>query len=281
MTNALAQLFCWLNAPANALGRFLLAPVAVLPGWLSITIVSALLGLVCLIVFKYTSPQRTLKRVRGDISAHLMVPWLFPDSLWVTLRAEGRVLRGAGLLLLLAVVPMLVLVIPVSLLLAQLGLWYQVRPLQNWEEGVVTVELRGDPADSLPDVRLEPDPAVGIVAGPVQVLSKREICWNLWSRSDGYHRLVFHCDGAVVAKELAIGKGFMRVSAERPSWCWFDILWQPAEAPLPADSPVRAIRIDYPRRQSGISGSDWWLWYCLAASMFFGFCFRPWIKVAM
>ena len=54
-----------------------------------------------------------------------------------------------------------------------------------------------------------------------------------------------------------------------------------AEAPFAPDSPVRAIRIDYPGRPSWTSGSDCWLVYCFAASMFFGFCFRPWLKVAM
>ncbi len=281
MMNALAQLVVWLNVPANALGRFLLAPIALLPGWLSITIASAILGLACLIAFKYTSRQRAMQRVRDDIQAHLLVLRLFPDSLWVTLHAEGRVLRGAASLLLLAVVPMLVLVVPVSLLLAQLGLWYQVRPLGIGEEAVVTMQLRGDAASPLPDVQLEPTPAVETVVGPVQVASKREICWNLRARSGGCHHLVFHCDGAVVEKELAVGEGYMRVSAQRPDWCWSDILWQPGEAPLAADSPVRTIRIDYPVRPSGIGGSNWWLVYCFAASMFFGLCFRPWLKVAM
>ena len=53
--NFAAQLVAWLNVAANALGKLLLAPIALLPGWLSITVVSAFLGLACLIVFKYTS----------------------------------------------------------------------------------------------------------------------------------------------------------------------------------------------------------------------------------
>ncbi len=281
MINLLAQLVAWLNVPANALGKFLLAPIALLPGWLSLTIVSALLGLACLIVFKHTSDQRAMQRVRDDIQAHLLVLRLFPDSLSVTFRAEGRLLRGAASLLVLAIVPMLVMIVPVSLLLGQLSLWYQVRPLRAGEEAVVTLQLRDGAASALPDVQIEPTPAVETVVGPVQVLSKREICWNLRARENGYHRIEFHFDGVSVQKALAIGDGFMRVSTERPAWNWSDILWQPAEEPFAPDSPVRAIRIDYPGRRSWTSGSDWWLVYCFAASMFFGFCFRPWLKVSM
>jgi len=282
MMDALAQLVVWLNLAANALGRSLLAPIALVPGWLSISVVSAVLGLACLVVFKYTSSQRAIERVRSDMQAQFLVPRLFPDGLWVTLRAEGRLLGGAGSLLLLAVVPMLVMIVPVSLALAQLGLWYQARPLRVGEQALVTVQLRGEAGTTLPDVQIEPNTAVETVLGPVQVLSKREICWELRARENGYQRLKFHFDGQIVDKELAIGDGFMRVSVQRPDWCWSDILWQPAESPFPPGSAVRAIRIeDYPGRESWTSGSDWWLAYCFAASMFFALCFRPWLKVTL
>ena len=279
--DTLAQLVAWLNLVANAVGRFCLAPIAILPGWLSITVISAILGLACLLVFKYTSNQSAMRRVRNDIQAQLLVLRLFPDSLRVTLRAEGRLLRGAGSLLLLAVVPMLVMIVPVSFLLAQMGLWYQARPLRIGEEAVVTLRLRGEAGTTLPDVQIEPTPAVETLLGPVQVLSKREICWELKARENGSHRLKFQFDGQVVDKELAIGDGLMRTSVVRPEWSWSDILWQPAEAPFPPGSAVHWIGIDYPARQSWISGSDWWVVCCFVASMFFAFCFRRWLKVAI
>src|SRR5437667_147565 len=39
--DAVAQLVVWLNAGANALGRLALAPIAILPGWLSATLAAA------------------------------------------------------------------------------------------------------------------------------------------------------------------------------------------------------------------------------------------------
>ena len=41
------------------------------------------------------------------------------------------------------IVPMLVMVVPVLLILGQLALWYQSRPLQTGEEAVLTVKLKG------------------------------------------------------------------------------------------------------------------------------------------
>ena len=236
------------------------------------------MGLACLICFKYTSQQRALRRVRDDIQAHLLVLKLFPDSLWVMLRAEGRLLRGAAMLLALAVVPMLVMIVPVSLLLGQLSLWYQVRPLRIGEEAVVTVQLRGGAVSTMPDVQIEPTAAAETVVGPVQVLSKREICWNIRACQNGHHRLAFHCDGRTVEKELAIGDGFMRTSAIRPRCCWSDMLWQPAEQPFTGDSSIREFRLTTPPASRGSTAAIGGSPILLRPQCFLLYVFAPGLK---
>ena len=130
----------------------------------------------------------------------------------MTLQAQGGFLYGVSRLFLLAIVPMLVMAVPVTLLLGQLALWYQTRPLHVGEEAVLTLKLNGDAESSWPDVSLEPTDAVQVTVGPVRVLSKRECCWELKARKQGYHRLVLHVAGQRIEKELAVGDGFMRVS---------------------------------------------------------------------
>jgi len=279
--DGLTQIVAWLNLPANVLGRFLLAPVEWLPGWLSATIVSAATGVLLLVVFKYTSNQRAIRRVRDDIKAHLLALKLFKDSTSVTFRAQGRILVGASRLMVLAVVPMLVMIVPVSLLLGQLALWYQSRPLQVGEEAVVTLKLGGNAQSSWPDVRLQPTSAAEVTIGPVRVLSKREICWNVKARKNGYHRVLFRVDEQQIAKELAIGDGFMRLSAKRPGWSWSDALLHPGERPFRPGSPVESIEIDYADRVSWTSGSDWWVVYWFAMSMVAAWCFRPLLNVSI
>ncbi len=235
----LVQMAAWLNGPANALGRFLLAPVGWLPGWLSATIISAVTGVLLLVIFKYTSNQRAIKRVRDDIKAHLLALKLFKDSTSVTFRAQGRILLGAFRLMVLSIVPMLVMMAPVCLLLGQLALWYQSRPLRVGEEAVVTVKLGGDHELPWPEVRLAPTSAV----------------------------------------EVAVGDGFMRLSAKRPGWSWSDILLHPWERPFRTDSSVESIEIDYPDRVSWTSGTDWWVAYWFVASTVAALCFRPLLNV--
>ena len=191
MTHVLAQIAAWLSAGSNALGRFLLAPIGVLPGWLSATVVAAVTGVLLLAVFKYTSNQRAIERVRNDINANLLALKLFKDSARVSLRSQGRILQGAFWLFVFAIVPMLVMVVPVTLLLGQLALWYQARPLRVGEDTVITLKLNGDSASV---VACREPPAHGRSRGhrgPGPRASKREVCWNVKAREPGSHRLVF------------------------------------------------------------------------------------------
>jgi hypothetical protein len=277
--HVLTQVVVWLNAVANALGTILLAPTAVLPGWLSATLAAAATGILLLIVFKYTSHQQAIRAVRSDIKANLLALRLFKDSPLVAVKAQGAILLGAGRLLVLALVPMLVMLVPVCLILGQLGLWYQVRPMHKGEETVITLRLSGDDDAEWPEVYLQSNAAAEVTVGPVRAQSKREICWNIKARKDGYHRLNFQVGGQTVEKDFAVGNGLMRVSARRPEWSWEEVLRHPAESPFGPDSPVRSIEVDYPSRPSWTSGTDWWVAYWFVVSMVAALCFRRSLNV--
>ncbi len=279
MNHTLAQIVTWLNVAADSIGNAVLAPLRVLPGWLSATLVAVVTGVLLLVVFKYTSNQRAIKRVRDDLDANLLALKLFKESTRVTLVAQGRMVVGAFRLMVLALVPMLVMALPVTLLLGQLALWYQARPLHVGEDAVLTLELGGDPNAPWPEVRLRPMDAVAVAVGPVRVRSKREICWTLQGREPGLHHLVFDVDGQAVDKEIAVGDGFLPVSVARPGWSWDEILLNPAESPFRPDSPVRSVAIDYPSRSSWTCGTDSWVVYWFAISMVAALCFRRVLNV--
>jgi hypothetical protein len=277
--DVLVQVVVWLNALANAVGSLLLAPLSVLPGWLSATVVAAATGIVMLIVFKHTSNQQAIKAARDDIKAHLLAMKLFKDSASVILRAQGRILYGALRLLVFAIVPILVMAVPVTMLLAQLALWYQARPLHVDEEAVMTMKLAGNGTSSWPKVSLQPTEALAVMIGPVRVASKRELCWNIRACTGGQHHLVFQVDGQDIDKELAVGDGFMRVSTQRPGWSWSEALLHPWEQPFRPTSPVQSIEIDYPTRSSWTSGSNSWVIYWFVVSLIAAFCFRKVVGV--
>jgi hypothetical protein len=274
MMELLTRLVIGLNTLANGLGRLALARLASWPGWLSATLTAIVSGVLLLIVFKYTSNQRAIKRVKDDIKANLLALKLFKDSAGVALRAQGQILLGAFWLLLFSLIPMLVMLVPVLLILGQLALCYQARPLQVGEEAVVTVKLASGASADPSYIELEPTDAVQTTLGPVHLWSKHEVCWNIRARQNGYHRLAFHLGQETGEKELAIGDGFMRVSKLRPAYHWLDTLLNPQEKPFDPDSPIQSIEIDYPQRSSWTCGTDWWVFYWFAVSMVAGFCVR-------
>ena len=277
--NIFAQIVIWLNVPFNAMGKYLFGFIGVLPGWLSNTIISAVTGVILLIIFKYTSNQKAIGRVRDDIKAHMLALKLFKDSISVTVRAQGRVFRGAFLLLFHAIRPMLVMIVPVCLLFGQMGLWYQARPLEPGEQALVTMQLNGETGDPWPDVSIEPTTSLDVTVGPVRLKSNRQICWQIQARKEGYHRILFQVDGQEIEKELSVGNGFMRVSVQRPGQNGAAILLHPWEKPFDCESVVQSIAIDYPDRPGRTCGTDWWLIYFFIASLVFALIFKPFLKV--
>jgi hypothetical protein len=174
---------------------------------------------------------------------------------------------------------MLVLSGPVCLVLAQMGSWYQARPLRP-EDGQVTVQLKvkGAPG-SLPLVTLDTLPAARLLAGPVRVSSRGEVYFKLRPLENGTHTLVFHVGDGCYEKQMAVGEGFMRMSPKRPGASPWDVLMYPLETPFASADPVQSISIAYPPRDSRIYGTDWWVVYFFLASMAFAVLCKPFLKV--
>ena len=282
----LAPLFRGLNVAANAVGGVLFAPIGWLPGWLSNTLISAVTGVLLLLIFKYTSRQKAIGRIKDEIKANLLALKLFKDELSVVFSSQGRVFWGAVRLLGQSVRPLLVMLIPVSLELAQMGLWYQGRPLAPDEETLVTLQLAGHAQEKMPTVEIEPGPGAEIVVGPFRKRATREVLCRIKARAPGRHELVFQIGGKKFTKELVVRDvnesapgSRQRVSACRPAWNWTAMILHPAEPPFRADSIVQSIAIDYPERSSLTSGTDAWVIYFFVASMVFALLFKPFLKV--
>ncbi len=268
-----------INRAINAVAGFIFAPVAVLPGWLSITVISAVLGVLLLLIFKYTSAQKAIGRVRDEVNANLIAAWLFKDSLAVTIKSQIKVFTASFKLLYYAVIPMLVMIIPVSLILAQMGLWYQARPVKVSDEPVMVKLRLNENVKIIPSVKLNLSDAFKKTTGPVKILTKKEIFWEVKALKNGVHELVFDVEGKKYIKQFVVGDGFMKVSLMRPGRNISDLFLHPLEKPFTKDSPVSSIEIDYPERDSKVCGTDWWIFYFFICSMVFAFAFKPFFNV--
>lgn len=279
VTDLAIQAEVFLNQIANLLGGIFLAPISFIPELTGAIAVSVVTGIAMLIVYKYTSRQAAIKAARNGIKAELLALSLFKDNVFVNLRSQFRIVIGAFHLLRLSLVPMAVMMIPIGLMLGQLSLWWQARPLHIGEEAVVTVNLSGDAQSRWPEVLLRPCSAAETMVGPVRVRNQRAVCWKLEAKKSGSHQLVFNIDGQDVVKDLAIGDHLMRVSVRRPEWKWADVMLYPAETPLTPHSPARSIEIQYPSRSSWSTGKDSWVIFWFVGSTIAALLFQKVLKV--
>jgi len=279
--NMIAQLIAWLNGGMNALFRGLRAPMQSLPAWLSLAFASILLGVVMLVLFKYTSPQAAIGRVRDQIKANLLAMKLFKDSVPAILKAQLRVFAAAFMLLVCSLPPVLVMILPFGLVLGQLGTWYQSRALEPGEEAVVVMQLSGSAGAPLPAVSLVPTDAAQTVVGPVRVPATQRVYWTLRAGAPGVHDLQFKVGEEQVAKQLAVGSGLMPVSMKRPSLNIKDGILYPAEKPFSKDSTVQSISIFYPDRVGLLTGSGNWVITLFVVSMLAALAVKPVFRVKL
>ena len=275
----LAQLIAWLNVVGNILFGLLQKPMESLPAWLSLTVISAVLGVLMLILFKHTSNQAAIGKVRDTIKAQLLAMKLFKDNIPVVLKSQLKIIVNAFLLLLHSFRPMLVMIIPFSLLLGQLGLWYQSRPLAVGEEALVTVQLADSDADPMPLVSLQPSAAAAVITGPIRVPSKNQVYWQIQAKEAGKNTLTFQVADQQVQKRLAVGDGLMSVSMTRPGLNITDLILHPAEKPFAKTSSVQSIGITYPDRPSKVTGTDFWIVSLFVISMAVAFLLKPFFNV--
>ncbi len=279
MTDFLIPVITVINGVANALGNFFLSPVAVLPGWLSINIISALLGILLLVIFKYTSNQNAIACIRDDIKANILAIKLYKESSSVAFKSQVRIFIASFKLLFHSIVPMLFMIVPVSLILVQMGSWYQARPVRTGDDPVVVKMKLNNDNKAWPDIKLQSQAEILNTIGPVRVLSTKEIYWKIKPIKNGYHSLIFQVGNKQYEKQLAAGDGFMRLSCKKPGQDIADIFLYPLEKHFPSDSAVQSISIGCPTRDSKIYGTDWWLIYFFIASMIFALLFKPFLKV--
>jgi len=279
MTGFFAQITSWINVPMNFLARILMAPLADMPPWLSNAVISTLIGLLMLIMFKYTSNQDAIGKIKDYIKANMLVLKLFKDDITVTMQALGRLFKGAFQMLFHALRPMAVMIIPISLIVSQMALWYQFRPLQTGEQALVTMQLSGEADAPWPQVTMDTNGAAEITTEKTRVFANRQFCWMITAKQPGLNHLTFNVDSQQVEKELAVGEGFMRVSAQRPGQNFENVFMHPAERPFKADSPVKSITIEYPEKDGQLWGVPLWIVYFLVISMASFLVFKPIFKV--
>ena len=274
-----------INATLTALTNRLLDPLGGWPPLLTLLVLSAAAGVIMAVIFRYASNQRGLRRVANRSRAQVLAIKLFKDDLGTMFGSLGQLLRYTLLRLFYSLPPMLVMLVPFVLLLAQLSLRYEHRPLAVGETAVIELQVAPHAWQEHQTVAIEAPPQISVETEPLRDAEKKAVYWRIRAKQAAPETLSlsWRLGSQLVEKQVATASDATRlrsVSARRPGPHWWDRLLHPGEPGFSADSPVQAVIVHYARRSTPVFGFDvvWWLTF-LIVSMLAAVLIKPLVKV--
>jgi len=269
------------NSVIGKIFDILFLPFRGLSPWVAMIVVSFLTGLLMLFIFRHTSNQEGIRRIKNKIKAHLLELRLYKDSLAQQLTSQGKILSANFKYFSYALKPMLVMVIPVMLILIQLNLWFGSRSLDIGDEALVKVKLMEGINPLQTDIRLEVPPGIAVETPPLRIEDEREIDWRLRATEKGVYNILFRYQDETFTKSVAVGQNRLsKIAALKPGKGLLEQAFNPGEKPLPKNAPIESAEITYPGQRMNLFG--WrihWLIAYFGLSIVFGFAFRGVIKV--
>lgn len=269
------------NSVFNKIFDLLFFPFHSLSPWFGMVFISLLTGFFMLFVFRYTSNQEGIRKVKNKIKAYLFEIRLFKENFGLSLRAQGKILRHNLKYIGYSFKPMLVMIIPLILIIIQLNSWFGYRSLVPRERAILKVKLKKDfnPLDL--DFSIKSSPGFVIDSPPLRIEEEREIDWRLRADKKGVYNLVLKLNNQALKKRIAIRQNSLsKISPMKVQKNILAELLNPGEAPLPSDSPIKAIEITYPSKRMNLFG--WhihWLIVYFVLSIIFGYSFKGFLKI--
>lgn len=259
----------------------LFLPFRTLSPWVGMILVSFLTGLFMLLVFRITSNQVGIRKVKNKIKAHLLEIRLYKESLSLSLRSQGNILRYNLKYISYSAKPMLFMIIPLILIIVHLNLWFGYQSFSLKEKTLLKIKLKEgfNPLDL--NLSIESSSGLKIETPPLRIEEEGEIDWRFRAEKKGVHDLIFILDDQKVKKKIAVAQNpLSKISPTKVRKNFFAQVLHPGEAPLPSDMPLKSIEIAYPSKSMNLFG--WhihWIIAYFVLSIIFGFALKGILKV--
>jgi hypothetical protein len=238
-----------------------------------VLLLSLIVGLLMVVVFRYTSDQKAIRIVKDQLKAHLLAVRLYQDQLPVVLSSYGRILRGTGRYLRLAFKPLLFVILPLVFLIVQLDRYLGWMPLPANQTFLVKANTP-DP-DALNEASLQLPSEMTATAPAVHVPAQNEVVWRVVADKDGNYTVNVGAGGQAFAKTVVVSPGLARISPVRLRGRFWERLLVSGESALPDSSPIQSIEVVYPSRSIDFAWLEWnWIWLFFVLSLLAGFFFK-------
>ena len=236
--------------------------LGLVPPLLALAVLAVPMAIVALLVFRWISNQKAIRRAKDRIGAHVLEIRLFPDQLSVVARAYLAMLGSTFLYLRHALRPVAVLFVPVFFLFVQMEAYFEHKPLPVSQNFLLrAVVAKGQDVN---DLQIELPSGLELTAPPVHIPDEREVDWRLNPRRQGAYELRLRLRGTEYTKRIVAGSGLRRVNSERRRGGLWQTLLSQAEAPLPETGALEGIAVQYPPREIAIWKWEFnWVWVFL------------------
>jgi hypothetical protein len=216
------------------------------PPLLVLVIFSAASAVFTLLIFKWTSNQKAIRRAKYRIGAHVLEIRLFPDQLRVVARAYLALLGSLLVYFRHSLRPAVVLIVPLFVLFVQMEAYFEHTPIAPSQEFLLSVGVEDE--RFLNDVEILLPSGLSLTAPAVHIAADREVDWRLSAEKPGDYELRVQIDGKYYAKRIVVGSDLRRVNSERRREGIWKLLLSQGELPLPREGKVESIRVQYPER---------------------------------
>jgi len=243
----------------------------------SLVPLSVVVGIGMLWVFRRTSNQEAIRKVKNELQAHLYEMRLFTDEPLLIWKAQWGLLKANVRYIGRMLVPAAVTAIPVVVIFAQMECFYGYAPLTPGQEAIVTVQMKDGSRD--PILVLHAPQGIAIDSPAIRLEGQRQISWRIRAMRPITGDMQVVLPGQTLDKSVQVGVEPQYVSERRVS-STLNLLWYPAESRLPA-GPVDWIELRYPKTTVHALGLDLhWLIWMLILSMASGLIFKRQFRVS-
>ena len=196
-----------LSAPMGSLG--VNVPAVIVVG------ISLVIGLLMVVVFRYTSDQKAIHVAKDRLKAHLLALRLFQDQIPVVLRSYVRIVLATGRYLRLAFKPLLFVIVPLTFLIVQLDRYLGSMPVEAGQPFLVKVRL--DNPNTLNEASLQLPDGLSTTASAVHVPSESEVAWRVVAEKPGEYKVNVQAADQTFSKRVVVGSRLVALVASPPS----------------------------------------------------------------
>ena len=244
--------------------------------------IAVLSGLLAVVIFKYISNQKELKRIMGQIKLYFLEIYIYRDSLSQIISSQIKILKNNFAYVKYALIAALPIMCTVLLILSQVNLIYSIEPINTDEVFTIGVKLEPNTNQNPDDITLSlPDDLELITEFGFFLSETNEIEWQLKAKHPGLYTIMINIDENIkFNKQIVIGKSQKKYSPHLGKDGFFETIFNPIETLISKKSPIQSIDIKYKPLYFKIIFNMHWLVAFLIIAIGSGLIFRKILKVS-